>query len=309
MDRRMLFIFNPKAGKGGIKTKLAQILDIYIQAGFRVEVYVTQGPLDAARIVKERGQEFDIVAASGGDGTLNEVITGAMALEHRPQIGYIPSGTTNDFGFTHHIPKDMIRAAHNVAEGSPCAVDIGSLNDRYFAYVAAFGVFTDVPYKTKRELKAILGYPAYLLEVTKSLGDIKAQHVALEVDGNMYEGDVLVGMVSNADQIAGIRGLGGRHAATDDGKFEVLLVENPQNLMQLTDIVNGILNNGHKSKFLKHFSGSDIRFVLETTSEWVIDGEFGGEFKEAMITDHARAVDIIKPVRQPARALAGQDQG
>ena len=270
------------------------ILDIFVKAGYHVEVHVTQRALDARRVVEERGYNMDLIVGSGGDGTLNEVVSGVMAMERKPYIGYIPAGTTNDFAASHKIPRNMIRAAESIVMGTACPVDIGKFNERYFTYVAAFGAFTDVPYKTPREIKAVLGHPAYILEAAKSLGGIKAQHITMEADEEIYEGDVLVGMVSNANQIAGFKGLNGRNVRLDDGKFEVLLVENPQNIIQLTDVVTSLLQNGHKSKFVKHFSASHVKFFFEQPVEWVLDGEFGGKRKEVVIENCCRAVNVMK---------------
>lgn len=294
MSKRMLFVFNPLSGKAQIRTKLMDILDIFIKAEYQVEVHVTQRALDARRVVEERGQCMDLIVGSGGDGTLNEMVSGVMGMERRPRLGYIPAGTTNDFAASHKIPRNMIRAAESIVMGAACPVDIGSFNERYFTYVAAFGAFTDVPYKTPREIKAVLGHPAYILEAAKSLGGIKASHVIMETEKEHYEGDVLVGMVSNANQIAGFKGLNGKNVRLDDGIFEVLLVENPQNILQLPEVVTSLLQNGHKSKLVRHFMASRVKFRFEEATEWVLDGEFGGKRKEVIIENRCRAVQIMK---------------
>lgn len=294
MEKKILFVFNPQSGKAQIRTKLMDILDVFIKAGYQVEVHVTQRALDAKRVVEERGSEMDLVVGSGGDGTLNEVISGVMGMEKKPMIGYIPAGTTCDFAATHRIPRDMVKAAEHIVLGSACPIDVGTFNERYFDYVAAFGAFIDVPYKTPRELKAVLGHPAYIIEGAKSIGGIKAHHITMEADEERYEGDVLVGMVSNANQIAGFRGLNGKHVGLDDGKFEVLLVENPQNILQLPEVITSLLQNGHKSKLVRHFSASKVKFYFEEPVEWTLDGEFGGKRQEVVIENCCRAVQLMK---------------
>lgn len=294
MGKRMLFVFNPLSGKAQIRTKLMDILDIFIKAGYQVEIHVTQRALDARKVVEERGYGMDLIVGSGGDGTLNEMVSGIMGMERKPRIGYIPAGTTNDFAASHKIPRNMLRAAESIVMGTACPVDVGSFNERYFTYVAAFGAFTDVPYKTPREIKAVLGHPAYILEAAKSLGSIKASHVIMETETDYYEGDVLVGMVSNANQIAGFKGLNGKNVRLDDGRFEVLLVENPQNILQLPEVVTSLLQNGHKSKLVRHFTASRVKFCFEEATEWVLDGEFGGKRKEVIIENRCRAVQVMK---------------
>lgn len=301
MDKKMLFVFNPLSGKSQIRTKLMDILDIFVKAGYQVEVHVTQRPLDARRVVEERGGSMDLIVGSGGDGTLNEVISGIMGMEKRPCIGYIPAGTTNDFAASHKIPKNMVRAAESIVMGKACPIDIGKLNERYFTYVATFGAFADVPYKTPRETKAVLGHPAYILEAAKSLGGIKPQHIVLETENDSYEGDVLVGMISNANRIAGFKGLNGKNVKLDDGKFEVLLVENPKNILQMPDIVTDLLQSGGRSKHVIHFTASHVKISFNEPVEWDLDGEFGGKRQEVIIDNCCRAVQIMKMTHMPPK--------
>ena len=97
--KKMIFVFNPRSGKEQIRSKLLDILDIFTKYGYEVSVYVTQKPLDAMQIVSRRGRGRSLVVCSGGDGTLNEVVSGLMTIEEgkRPVLGYIPSGSTNDY--------------------------------------------------------------------------------------------------------------------------------------------------------------------------------------------------------------------
>ena len=147
MDKCMLFIYNPKAGKAQIKSNLLDIIDTFVKAGYEVTAYPTQGPGDAVRAVRERRNGYDIVVCSGGDGTLDEVVTGMMRCEEKLPIGYVPAGSTNDFANSLGIPRSMVKAADVVVNGRNFACDIGAFNDDTFIYVAAFGLFTDVSYE------------------------------------------------------------------------------------------------------------------------------------------------------------------
>ena len=169
MDRKLLFVYNPKAGKALIKNKLADILDIFADAGYETTVIPTRGQGDAAEAVAGRPGEYDLVVCSGGDGTLDEVVTGMIRSGFRTPIGYIPAGSTNDFGGSLSLPKNMVQAAEVVVNGWDFACDIGSFScndvDDVFVYIAAFGIFTDVSYETAQDMKNVLGPLAYLLEV------------------------------------------------------------------------------------------------------------------------------------------------
>ncbi|MBR3807499.1 MAG: YegS/Rv2252/BmrU family lipid kinase, partial [Lachnospiraceae bacterium] len=170
----MLFIYNPKAGKAQIKNHLVDILDIFVKAGYEVTVYPTQSHGDAIKKTMKKKDKYDIVVCSGGDGTLDEVFTGMMKCEKKVPIGYIPAGSTNDFAMSLNVPKNMVQAAQTVVDGETYAVDVGEFNDDVFAYIAAFGLFTEVSYSTDQQVKNMLGHVAYLLEGVKRLSTIKS---------------------------------------------------------------------------------------------------------------------------------------
>lgn len=169
MKQRLLFIFNLRSGKGKIKENLAEIVDIMVKAGWEVTVYTTQCQGDAVEKARLEAGEYDRIVCSGGDGTLDEVVTGMMKAKSRVPIGYIPAGSTNDFGNSLGIDKDMRKAAQIAASGRMFPCDIGRFNDDFFVYVAAFGLFTDVSYQTSQDMKNVLGHAAYILEGAKQL--------------------------------------------------------------------------------------------------------------------------------------------
>ena len=170
MKKRLLFIFNPRSGQGKIREYLTDILDEMIKAGFEVTVYLTQGQKDAQRVACEEAEHYDRIVCSGGDGTLDEVVTGVMTSGCRIPIGYIPAGSTNDFGNSLGIDKNMVHAAQIAVGGQLFPCDIGRFNQDYFVYVAAFGLFTEVSYQTSQDLKNMLGHAAYILEGQNSCG-------------------------------------------------------------------------------------------------------------------------------------------
>ena len=109
--KKLLFVVNGHSGKGQIKNKLLDIIDIMIKEGYHVQVHTTQEREDATKVVREQAKYYDLVVCSGGDGTLDEAVTGMMQSEVRTPLGYIPAGSTNDFANSLEIPKDMIQAA------------------------------------------------------------------------------------------------------------------------------------------------------------------------------------------------------
>ncbi|MDO4542505.1 MAG: YegS/Rv2252/BmrU family lipid kinase, partial [Bacillota bacterium] len=225
MAKKMLFLYNPKAGRSAIKTKLAEILNILTAGGYDIFVHPSQAPMDMQNFVVERGREFDVIVTSGGDGSLNETINGLMRLEKPPVLGYIPTGTVNDFAASHGISKNMLVAARDIVDGKMVKTDIGKFNDNYFSYVAAFGAFTDVSYDTPQEAKNILGRTAYILEGIKRLPTLHSHHLTVEHDGEIIEGDFIYGMASNSLSVGGMK-LGTQTSISmNDGYFEAGLVK------------------------------------------------------------------------------------
>lgn len=294
MSKKMLFVFNPCAGKSLIKNKLMDILNIFTKAGYEIEVYVTQRARDATRIISEKGAHKDLVVCSGGDGTLNEAVNGLMQLENKPYIGYIPAGTTCDFAASHKIPKNMINAAKNIVSGKAHGIDVGQFADKYFAYVATFGAFTDIPYKTSSKSKALLGHPAYVIEGAKSLKSLKPYYAEIKCDEFEFSGEVFIGMVSNSNQIAGFKGLNGKDSRLDDGQFEVLLLEYSKELSDFIDMMKALLQPEYACKFVHRFKTSNISFIFREPIEWDIDGEYGGAYRKVTILNHHQAMNLIK---------------
>ena len=205
MSKKMLFIYNPMAGKEQIKNKLSEIIQIFCKEGFEVTIFATRGREDATKIIEKKGERYDYIVCSGGDGTMNEVATGLMKLEKRPICGYIPAGTVNDFASSLKIPRVMKNAASLIADGDVFNCDMGKFNDRYFTYVAGFGAFTEVSYQTPQEWKNALGKAAYFIEALKHIADIKPHHMKIEYDGGVIEDEFILGLISNSVSVAGYK--------------------------------------------------------------------------------------------------------
>lgn len=294
--KKMFFIYNPHAGKSQIKNKLADIINVFMKAGYEIQVYATQEPGEAIGATAEYAGRADCIVVSGGDGTLNEVMCGLMQLpkEERPVVGYLPAGTTNDFAYTHKLSKDMVVAAETVVQGTRELVDLGLFDDRYFTYVSGFGAFTDVSYKTPQEMKAILGHPAYLLEGVLSLGDLRPHPMRVELENETLEGEFLLGLISNSERVAGFKGLHGKDISMNDGLLEVLLIRNPKNPADLSQTVIGLLQPESQSPMVYRAKTSKVRLISETPLDWVLDGEFGGSKSEVLIQAVPNAVEILK---------------
>ena len=294
--KRLLFIYNPHAGKELLKPKLSDIIDIFVKAGYEVVAYPTQSYRDAYRKVSEYdSDEYDLVVCSGGDGTIDEVVTGMMQRDKRDPIGYIPTGTTNDFANSLHIPKGLLRAADNAVNGTLFPCDVGKFNDDIFVYIAAFGLFTDVSYQTKQEMKNVLGHLAYVLEGTKRLFNVPSYRIKVTHDGETLEDEFIFGMVTNSRSVGGFRNMIGKQVVFDDGLFEVTLIKTPKNPLALQEIVASLLIEQVDTKHMYSFKTGRITFESLEEIPWTLDGEFGGAHDEVTVENLNRQLRIMVP--------------
>ncbi len=291
--KKLLFIYNPNAGKKRIVQRLHDVVYLFATAGYEVTVHPTRCRGDAIQAA-EWGGEYDHVVCCGGDGTLNEVVTGLMTHpESMPTLGYLPAGTTNDFSKTLKLPADLMRAARIAVEGVPSPCDVGEFNGRPFIYVAAFGVFSEVSYATPQSSKNALGHLAYVLGGIKSLTQLKPVHMKVTHDGETVEGEFIYGMVSDSVSVGGFRGMKEEDVKLDDGLFEVMLVKNPRTMEELTTILNALVRKEPDGNVMG-FQSADITFEAGQPVAWTLDGEFGGDMETVRVRNHARAVQIMR---------------
>lgn len=296
MKKKLLFIYNPHAGKSKIKNWLSSIVELFVRSNYEVVIYSTTGRKDAKKIVMDclSREEYDLVVCSGGDGTLNEVISGIMHSEQKPCIGYIPSGTTNDFAYNLKLPKNLPKAAKAVLSGEAFPCDVGIMNGEYFTYTAAFGLFTDASYETPQTTKNMLGKLAYILEGVKRLPNWKSYHMEITCGDNVINDNFIYGMVTNSISVGGIKGLTGKDVQLDDGQFEGIFIKMPQNVLDFQAIINDLLKGNLHSDHIFSFPVKEILLVSEESVPWSLDGEFGGEFQTVNIANLQQAIKIIR---------------
>ena len=295
--QKMLLFVNPAAGREEMRNALMDTISRFTAAGYEVTCHPTQKPLDISEVIRDRGMDFDIIVACGGDGTLNETVTGLMHLNKKPKpiLGYIPTGTVNDFATSLHIPKTIPEAVENIINGVPFPVDMGGFNDRYFTYVAAFGAFTKVSYSTPHATKQALGRAAYLLEGVRSLGDIHPIHVVAETEGAKIEEDVILGMVTNATSVGGFKALDDDIVKMDDGLNELVLVRAPKDLLGFNAIVSAILRRDFSQDHFRVFQSGYVTLEFDKPVAWTLDGEYGGETTKADIININTPLCIMAP--------------
>ena len=271
--KTMLFIMNPFAGQKRANRVLPDILLLFSQAGYDIHTVMTTGTGAATRAAQAQAGSVDLVVCCGGDGTLNETITGLLSAGADTPIGYIPAGSTNDFASSLKLPTNILKAAQTIVEGEPVSYDVGRFGDRYFSYVASFGAFTRSSYATPQNVKNALGHTAYVLSGITELSQIRNEHVKMEIDGQVVEGDFLFGAICNSTSVGGILNLDPKQVDMGDGLFEILLVRAPENLGEIHECIQALQSQKYNCAMLTFRSAQKVRIFADPEMPWTLDGE------------------------------------
>lgn len=295
MERTLMLIINPAAGRGGYKSNLGEALKTLDNGGFRTSLFFTSGRGDATDFAARYGPGYDTVACIGGDGTLSEVIAGLMRLKDPPKLAYIPMGTANDVATTLGLPKnDTVGAARRILYGEPHPFDVGGFGeDKYFAYIAAFGAFTEVSYATPQNQKKMLGHLAYVLQGMAQLPKIEVYNTRVEYDGGVIEDRLVYGSMSNSTSVAGIVRLREEMVCLGDGISELVLVKDPGGVEELGNMVTSVLTQRYDSDKLLILHTKKARFSFEKPVSWTRDGEAGGEYREISLRNYEAPIEFI----------------
>ncbi|MSS78704.1 diacylglycerol kinase family lipid kinase [Anaerococcus sp. WCA-380-WT-2B] len=280
--KKILFIYNPMSGQKTISSQLGMIVDYFCKHGYVPTVYATQKQGDARYKVREYAKFFDEIVVSGGDGTLDEVVSGLLRSDTNSIIGYIPTGSTNDFSRSLNIPTDIKKATKLSINGQIMDIDLGKFNSKFFTYVAAFGSFAQVSYETEQSMKNIFGRFAYILEGVKTVSNLKSYHAKITIDEEEFEGDFIHFMATNSVSVGGFNNFYKKNIGLDDGIFESVLVKKPNGLLELNSIIEGLRSNKENENIIFR-SGSSFKVESDEKIDWTLDGDFGGSYTKSEV--------------------------
>ncbi|NLI54508.1 MAG: YegS/Rv2252/BmrU family lipid kinase [Clostridiales bacterium] len=276
LNRTLLLIVNPVAGRKQALRLLADIVRVFMDAGYAVTVMTTGAPRDATALVRQYGADYDAVVCIGGDGTLSETVAGVLQSGAETPLGYIPAGSTNVFATSHGLSCDILAAARNIAAGGVKRIDAGWFNQRSFSFIAAFGAFSWSSYTTPQNLKNMLGSPAYILDGMMNLPKIKPIHIRIDAGKETHEGEYLFGAVCNLFSFPGLLKLPEGKVRTDDGLFEVILIREPGSLLEWQAAINSVLSGKFDSGVIEFFQAGEMTIRSNETVAWALDGEYEG---------------------------------
>ena len=272
--KKLFLVLNPNAGIRQARRILTEMVDLFTRAGYLVTVYPTASRGDAFSFAAAFGAEADLMVACGGDGTLNEMVSGLLSAGLKTPVGYLPAGSTNDFASGLSIPTNLIRACEQIIEGSPHSLDMGLFGeDRYFCYTASFGAFTGVASSTPQNVKNLLGHAAYILQGIRSLAEIRPIQLKITADGETHEGSFIFGSICNSTSLGGILKLEKGQVHMNDGLFEALLIPFPADLLVLNQIISALSARRWDDPRLIFLRASSFVIEGDPLLSWTLDGE------------------------------------
>lgn len=305
MAKQLVLILNPSAGLKQGKRYLADIISIFEAHDYVCLTLVTRQRGDAPRLAAQYAPTADLVVAIGGDGTFNEVISGLIASGATCPVGYIPAGSTNDLGASLGLSRNLLQCAQEIMEGAPSGLDVGSFSGRSFTYVASFGAFTRASYAAQQNVKNLLGHLAYVLEGAKDLWSLHPEHVRFETDAGDFEDDYIFGAISNSTSVGGVLTLDQSRVSLNDGKFELLLIRMPKNLIELNQIISAITTQNYDNEMLSFRSIHSARILGRADMPWTLDGEYQAGAKEFLVENLHQRIQMLLPKADAAVALPG----
>ena len=292
--KNCLLIINPCSGKLKIQNELLDIVKILNENNYCVEVQITLYH-NHAREIASKIINKDILICSGGDGTLNQVVSGMMDGNINIPLGYIPSGSTNDYANTLGLSFNAKDAIKNIINGSEHLIDVGKFGDsEFFNYVASFGLFTAASYSTPQSAKNVFGNLAYLFSGIADLANIKPRHIRGLVNETLFEDDYILGLILNTTSVGGIVKMNNIDVDLSDGLFEVVLVKNPKDFSEQNRIVQGFLNCDFTDSVFTFAKTNEIEFYLNEPMSWSLDGEEKKTNEYIKIQNIQRRIKLIK---------------
>lgn len=295
MRKKLYLIANPCSGTSKIKTQLYPIVQVFSDGGYDVTVHLTADRGDASLQAACLDDSFDTVVCCGGDGTLNEVITGLMRNKNKYKLGYIPAGTLNEWSGGLKISRNMKTAAMDILSGNVVPLDIGKFGEHYFSYTASFGAFTEASYSAPQNVKNMLGKLAYFFEGIKTLSNIRPIKLKAICDGKEIEGDFIFGTVSNSLSVGGVVHYNEALVELGDGLFEVLLIRYPQNLLELNNVVSAILKKDFSYQGIEFIQAKQVVFTNAGEIDWTLDGEHIAPIETIEVNNLHSAIDFLIP--------------
>ena len=276
MVKRARLIYNPTSGREEMRRRLPDVLQRLEGYGFETSTHATMGPGDAVLAGAEAARrKYDVVIAAGGDGTLNEVVSGLAKADKRPPLGILPLGTTNDLARALGIPRAWDAAVDLIAHGSVKKIDIGRLNQKHFVNIAGGGSLTELTYEVPSKMKTVLGQLAYYMKGFEKLPRLRPIRMRVRAEGIELNEDMMLFFVANSNSVGGFEKLM-PDAKLDDGLMDVLFLRrcNLAEFIRLATMV--ACGELVQDPLIVQFRTRQLQIESPDYVQLNLDGEFGG---------------------------------
>lgn len=273
--RKCVIIMNPESGRVKKLDGFKDFYDISRKYDYDTEIIFTKAKKDATEIVKNLPDDIDLVISAGGDGTLNEVVTGNSQRNNKLTISNLPMGTTNDVASMYGYTKNILKNLEILLSGKKKSIDICYINDKPFVYVACLGDYIDAAYNTPRNLKKKYGRLAYIIYGIKELGKkINTYNIKYKINGEEHSGRYSFIFITNSSRIGGVNDIY-YNVKLDDNMFEVAIAD----IKDKKDMIRTLflLSNSEIKDVpgIEYYQTSnlEIEFLDAPVTSWCIDGE------------------------------------
>lgn len=277
--KRIKIIENPSSGLQQSGKNLSQITEKLLNSGFILSKFRTRQKEDGFyEAIHTHKTNWDMIIVSGGDGTVNEVINGLASVDSNIPIAIHSRGTVNDFASYINIPTGVDDFVHMIENPVIKTIDLGISDDKFFINVAACGNFANVGHQTDKNLKAIFGRFAYLVEGFKEIPNtlLEPMKLTLEVNGEILKEEAYLLLISNTTTVGGFEKIAPK-ASLYDGKLDVILFKKTAYIPELAQVFIKTLAGDHiRNESVLYLQTDKIKVISEEKIPVDIDGEFNG---------------------------------
>ena len=295
MRQRILMIVNPKAGRAKIKKYVNDIRSNLEKSEYKIDLKHTTVENSATDIIKNYKKDFDILVVCGGDGTLNQAVQALNDIDKDVQIGYIPTGTTNDFARSLGVAFNKLELSNNMAKYTTERVDLGKFNNRVFNYVVSSGIFSKTSYSTSTKAKNRFGRLAYITAGIKEVFICKPYRLNVKSKDESIEDEFIYCSVSNSKYVGGFNIFKKEHVEMDDGELEAIFIKKPKSFPKTIRLICKVINGDFKDDHVRYFKTPELEIESDKDTEWSIDGEYSGKVKKIKITNIRKRMEYIVP--------------
>lgn len=290
---KALVVYNKYSGNSKMLRRLDYIITMLKTKYAEVDCFKSTHPKSITEHIIGCNIDYDLILTIGGDGSVHEVINGALRLERKPTLAFIPAGTCNDAASTFGIRKNLKKTMEMVLNNKPAKIDAFKINNDYFTYGLAAGCLTEISYDAPSKEKKKMGKIAYYFQGLKAYKDTKTINISLQAGDRKIEGNFSLFLALSTRYLAGFKIHRDKRIYLDDGKLRITLIKKTSKTMNIIDFGMFLLfGEGYKHNII-HLDASDFKITSLAPTAYNTDGERYGKYNEINVSVIPQAIDVI----------------